>query len=472
MSTIVGMVAGIVRTKILALFLGVAGVGVYSQFMNLISLLNFAIPLGMPMGVTKYVSEKSVHERHVVDEIYLRIFRILLIVSILFSVILLVFSKQITFLLVGDETYFIALWVIGFLIPFSVFSIFFDAYIKGLKALDIYMKVSIFSSLMSLALSFPLIYFFGINGAILGSLLNSFAYVLLAFRLLKKKKLVPNFRLNSELKKEILRGIFRIGIGSLVSGILLQLTLLLIRKMTIEYFGFEGNGIFQSLMNISINYFGIIFAIMSTYSFPKLAEMISDIDLVQEININFRFILLLIVPLVIAVISFRELILQILYTRDFLSAESLFKFQFLGDFFKVMSWILGLWLVARMKIKLWLLLDFLYYLSYVAVYYILVKTFQMDLTAASIAYLFINVNHFIFNFAVLRKSMDFKLEKRNSNAFIIGLALIIAVILSSIYASQIELIVAGISIIMWLFLATTKQERDKLVGALGRFRKW
>ncbi len=198
---------------------------------------------------------------------------------------------------------------------------------------------------------------------------------------------------------------------------------------------------------------------MSAYTLPKYSELKNDKDLIQEINVNLRIVLFAIVPLIGLFYLFQDAILTLAFSRDFLNAARLLKYQFLGDFFKTTSWILGLWLIARGKILIWVLLDVLYSINFIVIYYSLLEYYTKDLVAISMAYLICNLIHLILNIIVINKYLSFTFTKNNLIMILLSFLTIVMVIFTTDINLNLSYFLTPLFLIIWLFITTDKNER-------------
>lgn len=91
-----------------------------------------------------------------------------------------------------------------------------------------------------------------------------------------------------------------------------------------------------------MNYLNIFMISAAVYTIPILSEL-KDSKLINiEINSLLRLILIFIVPILTIIFVFREFIIIILYSKDFLSSSELFFYNFLGDFGRLIGTVFGL----------------------------------------------------------------------------------------------------------------------------------
>lgn len=79
----------------------------------------------------------------------------------------------------------------------------------------------------------------------------------------------------------------------------------------------------------------------------------------------YKIILPIVAAMSVGIWLFRFLIIRLILTEEFLPSESLFSWQFIGDFFKIASWLLGYVMLARaMKYK-FIVTEIFFSISYV-----------------------------------------------------------------------------------------------------------
>jgi O-antigen/teichoic acid export membrane protein len=236
--------------------------------------------------------------------------------------------------------------------------------------------------------------------------------------------------------------------------------------MIISEFGIFYNGIFQSVIGISINYFGFIFLSLSTYSFPTVSKLQEKSEIVSELNTNVRYIIMLMVPLIILLFVFRFFVISFLFSSEFGSSETLFTYQFLGDFFKALAWSIGIWLVPKMKLKDFVVLEIILNLNLVLIYFLLINVFGSNLEFVSVSYLLAYLIHFILNYMVSRKYLDYSLGKLNAKLLTMSLSFMIPLIVISKYNAIAGYFVVLPALIFWTYLTVGREDFEKIKSYL------
>jgi O-antigen/teichoic acid export membrane protein len=237
-----------------------------------------------------------------------------------------------------------------------------------------------------------------------------------------------------------------------------NISYLYIRKVILLEYSISTVGIYQSAFSISTNYFGLFFAIISTYSLPKLSGIKDPNMIVLEINQMLKLVLLIFVPVLSISYTFRIIILNILYNNDFERAGDLLFYQYLGDLCKSISWIFGLWLLPMLKIKEWLFFDLIYYVNFVAIFLFLLYNFEIGIVSVSISYFIAFLIHALINLFYLKRSLSFMLSSGNIRLLFSSSLAVCAIFLSSHFDISIGYFVLFIVMTIWSFLNITKND--------------
>ena len=456
------MFSSYIRIKIIAVLIGVSGIGIFGQFQNLYSLLIFVSPLGLSQGITKIIAEKRSNPSFNLSYFISDLLKILLSSGLILSPFFIIFSDELSSFLVNDSQYYYFSYIfVVFLFIINLFTLF-DSVIKGIERLNLYSKIIIISSLISLIISIPLIYLFGLTGAVISLGLNYLFYFIVSLYFLIRLKLVylSDIKIFSKFHYlENYKILFLIGISFVVAGFLNQLSFILVRKLTIDYFGYFHAGIIQSIFTISVNYFGILFAVFPTYLFPKYVKVNTPAESNEFINKVLSLIIPLIILSILIIYLFKNPIINILYSNDFMQAASLFKFQLIGELFKSLSWTFALWYIPKAKLNFYLLSEIIFFISFIGIYFIALVYFNVDYNFASISYSFSYFVIFVFNYIIYKRQFKFKAVNNNIFIFLIGISLIIIVIFSVETTIFPLMIISIILVMFWTLFTVSKVKK-------------
>ena len=153
----------------------------------------------------------------------------------------------------------------------------------------------------------------------------------------------------------VLKNVSEYVLMALVSGVIGSFVLLEIRTNVIEITGLKNAGIYEGLQRVSSYYLLFISSIIAIYFYPKLAESNSN---TKEIIVNYLKTIIPVFAIGLAVIFvLRKLIIQVLFSSEFESMESLFLWQLVGDLLKATALIFGTILLAKKQTKAFIITE-------------------------------------------------------------------------------------------------------------------
>lgn len=115
----------------------------------------------------------------------------------------------------------------------------------------------------------------------------------------------------------------------------------------IETLSTEEAGYWDGLSKISIAYLGIITSSLAIYYLPKLSSLKERLEIRRELLNGYKIITPGLIVILFMVFIFRNSVINILYSSEFMGMNSLFAYQLAGDFFKIMSWLLAYLMLAK-----------------------------------------------------------------------------------------------------------------------------
>lgn len=388
-STIIKMLAGIITTKIMAIYVGPAGIALLGNFNNITGIFSTFANGATGIGVTKYISEFE-SEKDKKEVVSLAI-RITLICSVIIGMLIILGNEFIAKLIFGEYIYASAIIIVGLTIIFFGLNTSFTSILNGHKYIKEMIIVGIIGNLLSVVLAIIIT----INYGLLGALVNaSVAQILIFFinlRYISKLELFEFKMLATPIKKSLLYKLFKYALMSVVSALVIPMSTLIIRTYIITNFSSNEAGYVQAVWSISSMYLMIVTTTLSIYYLPILSNIKDKLTLRKEIFKGYKFLLPIAIIGGITIILSRELIINILYTTDFLQMKNYFIFQVIGDTFKIASWILAYLMVAKAMTKMYIVTEILFSLLYL----ILSIVFMNNFGVVGVTYAYA-LNYFIY----------------------------------------------------------------------------
>ncbi len=220
-------------------------------------------------------------------------------------------------------------------------------------------------------------------------------------------------------------GFLRLAAAMLLSGLLATSIPLAIRAITVRRFGLPGVGVLDVAWNISMNYVLLALASFSSYYIPSLSRLKDSRDRQELIRRVLRLSMLLMVPLVVATIVLKPAVVRILYSSAFLPAIEIMRWMLIGDYFKVTSWVFSFTMIAFSDVKTLVWTEIVWGgLSIggagLAILYL------NSLQGVGATFMFLYVTYLIFTLSYVSSRRHFVPDGPTTSTWLIGLALILA----------------------------------------------
>jgi PST family polysaccharide transporter len=342
-------------------------------------------------GVLQNVA-KNHSDKILVADFVRKIFWILIIVSLSLS-LLLIFGNSFIGNLIFNQNYqyYFALYFIAFLLPFQILHLFFITVLNGLSYYKKVTQISIYGYIMSLLISFVLIWFYGINGALVSLSISSFFLFLFSsyfffkafpFQLICKEKNVDF---------SILKGLIPFGIMSLFTAIVTPIIYIFIRNSITNEVSIEASGWFEAMQRISGFYFMFISTLVSFYFLPEMIKANTDNEKLSLTKKFFYQVIPIFLLVLIAIYFCKDYIIKLLLTPNFSQVRNLFFWQLIGDLFKAMSLILGIRFYVLKDVKGYLITESISFIVFFITAFLFIPLFGA--TGAVLSYA---VTYFIY----------------------------------------------------------------------------
>ena len=175
--------------------------------------------------------------------------------------------------------------------------------------------------------------------------------------------------------------------------------------------------------------------------------------------------------MIIIFFVFRVFFIRLLYSGEFIFAQELLFYQLPGDFLKMLSWVLAIWLIPNLKLKAWAFFDVIFFINYFFIFYYLFFHTNLGIIAVSISYLISYAIHFILNLYYIKKEVKFNLSKNNRLKILTSAASIAVVFLIAQYNELLGIIVFLPALLIWFLISVEKREIMELKSLVTGYIK-
>lgn len=357
LSVFAKVLTGFVTSKFLAVTIGTAGLGLLGNFRNFLSSIDTLGTLGLHTGIVKFVAAADSDIQRL-KKIISTVFVCLCVNSALIAIILLGFSSFFFQKILNGQIEFSYLFVLlAIVLPLYLGNLFLSSILTGLGNVKNTLTVGIIGNLITLAVTIGLVYKFQLVGALLSSVLIpallfffNYYFVSLKIELLKN----TSFK---DFDFELFKNLMHYFLMGCVTGLLGSVVPLIIRNWLIKHAGLEDAGYLEAMVRISTYYFLFLNNFVTIYYFPRLAKANSVPEEKKIIWDYYKSAIPLFCLILLMVFILKDVIIQLLFTSDFYPVKKLFAWQIIGDFFKAVSWILGVIFLAKQKTMLFIITE-------------------------------------------------------------------------------------------------------------------
>jgi O-antigen/teichoic acid export membrane protein len=347
LSVIVKIGIGLITSKLLAIFVGPAGMAMVGNFKNFTSSLESISTLGFQTGIIKYVAENK-EDKSELKKIFSTVFISLICVAIILSGVLYFSASFLNLKIFGNNYEFEVVFIVaGLALPWYVISIFWISVINGLGEYKKVIWIAILGNIIGLIISLVLILNYKTLGALLAIVLTPAMLFFVTSYFVNKELSFFSTILFKSYDFKIIKNLSSYSLMAIVSSIMGPIVYIAIRNNVIKVIGIEEAGFWETITRISSYYMMFSSTILTVYFLPKLAKSKNNLETKTVFWSYYKSILPLFVIGLLTIYFFRSLIIEILFTKEFLPVTSLFFWQLIGDVFKVAFLILGFQFLAK-----------------------------------------------------------------------------------------------------------------------------
>lgn len=397
------------RSKILAILLGPAGVGILGLIMSTTKLISSLSNFGLGISAVKDISIAFESQDNVQLARTLKIVhRWFWFTGIIGAFITLVMAPILSELSFGNDEYtFAFVWLSITLLLNQLTS---GAFVKlqALRRLNYLAKANMFGAAFGLTASIPLYYVLGVRGIVPSLIVTSILGFFVAIYFSSK---IPNSKAEVSFQETLVKGksMMLMGFMLSISGIMVLGVSYIIRIFINNTGGVDQVGLYNAGIAIISTYVGLLFTAMETDYYPRLSTIVHDYKkTVLLVNQQVEIAILILAPVLIVFLVYVEWILTILYSSEFIPIKEMIYWAALGMFFKVVGWVIGFIFIAKGASKLF------FWNELISNFYMLVLNligyYYWGLTGLGYSFLLSYLFYSIQVYIIVRRKYDFKLS--------------------------------------------------------------
>lgn len=402
----------IVRTKIIALLLGPAGVGLLGIYNTIVDMVRSVTGMGINFSGVREIAQACAANNHTaIAQKALILRRWAYITGFIGVVVLLLLCYPISLFSFNSADYTYGIAFLGIAVFFTSVSQSQIALLQGSRNLLSMAKASVIGVMLSIMIVTPIYYFWGQDGMVVAILLMSISSYVLSHYYVSKLNIQKT---EMSWKDTIVSGkeMVKLGFANAISGIIGIIAMYYIRAFISSHGSIEEVGFFQASWSISNVYLLAVLNAMAADFFPRLSAVNCDNEKVNKlVNDQTEIALLIGVPIIICMFVFSSLIITVLYSSDFELSATLLDYFVIGSFFKILSWPICYISAAKGAIKQILVSEISWNILFVIGALILWD--KMGLKGIGISYIISYVYYLVLLFFLVNPLSRFRWERTN-----------------------------------------------------------
>lgn len=373
------MIMSVLRLKLTTIFLGSTGLGLISVYNSISDFIVSSCNFGIPLNTTRVAGELFEEGSEEEIEHFVAIVRTWIMWSaILAASICALFSPMLSYAFFSHDWHH---WPqILLIIPIVVCYIIAEGECAILKGLRQVRKVAIIETLLALltvVLTIPFYYLWGLHGIAFGLISCGVASVLLHFNyslpLVGLRILPPSRDTFVEGLPLIQKGIPYIIAGIANSGLMMAIPAIMLLTSTMDEVG-----LYRAGFAIIVGYAGIAFVALEADYFPRLSSVCHNkermnVTINQQIDVCVMFV----TPILILLVLFMPWVLRVLYKPEFLVIHDMAVCAVYYTFLRANYLPIGYVTLARGDSILYLFMEVLYDIFFGILLYFAYRSFGL-----------------------------------------------------------------------------------------------
>ena len=367
------ILCSVVRTKLVALWIGPLGMGLFAIFNSAIDMIVNIANFGMRTSATRSISMASDNPDKL-NRISVAARRWAMWLGALGAIAMIIASPWLSEMSFGDRSHVWGYVILAIAVFANSLTLGEQAVMQGTSMLKKLAQASFYGALVGLILSIPLYYFLGEQSIVPSILCYSLSVLIFSYLIRKKGIGLQSCTLTIKDTLAIGKDFLKLGIFITLTDVVSQTSNYIFISYLNNVANTETVGYYQAGYTLIARYTGLILSALCVEYFPRLSKvahsnMKLNIFVSQEINIA----LMVLTPVIVAFILFARLIITILYTDEFFIIQNFITIGIVGMVFRVFSWCMSFVVLAKGRGKMFFIIEvmdiFVFLGAYITAYH-------------------------------------------------------------------------------------------------------
>ena len=397
---------GIFRTKIVSVLLDASGLGIAGLLGSTTALIASLTNFGLSTSAVRNISLASESgSQSDVSIVFGVVRRLVWVTGMLGLLLMVVLSPWLSFITFGDYSYTSAFIWISISLLLNQISVGYSVLLQGTRQTLSYAQSALAVSVLSLFISIPFYFIYGLNGIVPAIVVSSLVACLVNWYYASKVNLVP---VNISNARAVIEGKGMLNMGFVVSlgGLIFEITSYVIRVFIAKTGGIEQVGFYVAGFTLVSTYVGLVFNAMGTDYYPRLSAIShSNSKCKEAINQQAEISILVLAPIIIVCLVFIKLAILLLFTTKFILMVEMVQYALLAMLLKSATWAIGFIFLAKSESKLFTISELLSNI-YILIFSMLGYTY-FGLPGLGMAFLLSQVLSLLHVYFIAKLKFDF-----------------------------------------------------------------
>ncbi|POZ52098.1 oligosaccharide flippase family protein [Methylovulum psychrotolerans] len=344
----ISYIIGLIKTKFVASLLGPSGFGLVSLYMSVIELTGSLARLGIDKsGVREVAKSNNSGQGEKLAHTVTALRRACWLTGLLGWLLTAIISYPLSIWMFGSYE---RMWSVAFVGAALLFTILFEgqsAFLQGTRRVSDLAKVNIISVLIGAILAVSIYARIGEEGIVLVLIATAAVNTVVIWWFARRVSIDTVSQSWAE-TWEYSKPLLKLGLAFMASAVAGSAAAFIIRSTIAHELGLEANGLYQAAWALSGVCGSLMVSAMSADFYPRLTASVEDSrEATRLVNEQIEVGILLSLPGLLAILSFSEWIMTILYSEAFIAGETLLKLFVVSVFMTMISYPMGYILVAK-----------------------------------------------------------------------------------------------------------------------------
>ncbi len=354
---VLNILCSLIRNKLVSMWIGPAGVGLFGIFNQALEMLNTATNLGVRNSSVRDISQ-AVEKRDssMISRIITVVRRWSLWLGLGGALITMAIAPLLSRLTFGDFNHIWHYVALSAAVLFMALTNGEYAVLQGLSKLKKLARVTVSGTLGGLLISIPMFYFLR-EDSVLPSIIV-YALCVMAAAFFTKDKEFPKAKVTSRETVSMGADFIKLGVFMTLGSFVAMLASYIFVSWLNITSGKETVGFYQAGYTLVDKYAGLVFVALGYEYYPRLARVAGSsmrlrVFVSNQINLSF----MVLTPCLLAFILLRSHLVWLLYSKEFLVILTYISWGVVGTVLRATSWCLSFVMLAKGDGKIFLITE-------------------------------------------------------------------------------------------------------------------